>query len=306
MIFDDGHYGDLLSSAGSDLANFGVSSLPAPTMRAIEHRFDDLWTFQRNPHLRYNDPSGTMLSASSEEDPIIITGTTGGGGGASVSGGGGGITTGRNYSPNMPGDGGGGDSADPDCACATLTPTQRLEQNIDAETAKVLQDILQQANQNMEYGSLIWQDSSGVLHHTPLASSPDYHTRFDASSLPMNADGTTDFSVIVGIVHSHPAYLPNSQTGVLEPYFDPNDPDRLLYPSQTHVRDGVTQGDWLVYDQYASLISQDGGNVDNLDFYIIGFDGSQLVINEFGWADRETDTVASGDRVDPNTQACTC
>ncbi len=199
----------------------------------------------------------------------------------------------------------GGLEREPDCTCSGMTEAQRQEQAIDAEVADILREITAQANQNMEYGSLIWRDSTGALHHTSLAPSPDYHTRFDASSLPMNADGTTDFSGVVAMVHSHPAFLPDGLGG-LDPYFTSSSPDRLLYPSQTHTRDGVVQGDWITFDYYAAQIAADGGNAAGFTQYVIGFDGQKLVIKEYDAADRETATSADGETVDPNTEDCTC
>lgn len=205
--------------------------------------------------------------------------------------------------------GGGGGTGEPieeECHCSSLTPEEQQEQNIDAKVAEVLQDILNQANQNMEYGSMIWMDRSGVIQHTPLRPSPDYHAAFDLSVLPLNPDGTTDFSGIMAIVHSHPGQIQDSSTGQLVNYFDPNNPDRLLYPSQTHTRDGITQGDWITYDNYARLIAASGGDASRLQHYIVGWDGTKFVIKQYDAADRETNTSASGDNVDPNTEACTC
>lgn len=217
----------------------------------------------------------------------------------------------RTYDPDPGSDPGSppppaGPGGEPACPCSSFTAAQKAEQAVDAEAAKVREDILQQADQNMEYGSLIWRDSAGTLHSTPLRPSSDYHARFDLSGMPTNADGTTDFSGVVAMVHSHPEYLPNPTIGQPERYFTSEYPDRLLYPSQMHTRDGITQGDWLTFDRYAQLIAADGGNATAFKQYIVGFDGEKLVIYEYTADDRETNTAASGDSVDPATAACTC
>lgn len=199
----------------------------------------------------------------------------------------------------------GSEAEPPPCVCAGMTEAEKLEQAIDAEVADVLEEILARADQNMEYGSLIWIDQYGVVQHTPLIPSPDYRARIDISALPLTVHGTPDWSVVVAMVHSHPRYLPRAD-GSLQDYYRPDDQDYLLYPSQTHVRDGTTQGDWIVFDQYATNIGNSGGDVATFDQYIIGFDGDGLAINEFGSEDRETNTVASGEAVDPNLEACTC
>lgn len=187
-----------------------------------------------------------------------------------------------------------------------MTPAEKAENDIDAEAAKILTEIKSQANQNMEYGSIIWRSPSGVLRHTPLMPSPDEMARFDYSALPQNADGTPDYSVIVGYVHSHPQFVQNASGGVT-PYYNQNDPDYLLYPSQAHIGpDGQTRGDWLTWDGLEANILHDGGNVSNFRQYVAGFNGTDLVLKEYNAADYETGTSASGEDVDPGTQACTC
>lgn len=200
--------------------------------------------------------------------------------------------TGDPNSPYYEGGGGGGGLPD-DCQCSNFTDAQRQEQNVDAEVAEVLAEILAQSNQAMEYGSLIWIDSSGVVRHTSLIETPDERARMNYSDLPTLPDGRTDFSGVVAMVHSHPQYIAyNNQT-----YFNGSDPDYLLYP---------WTGDWASFDSHASLIDSSGGNSSNFQNYVIGFDGNTLVINQYDSSDRGTDTAASGDPVAPNAEACTC
>ena len=95
------------------------------------------------------------------------------------------------------------------------------------------------------------------------------------------------------MVHSHPAYIAYNNTT----YFNPSDPDRLLYP---------WQGDWQSYDSYATNIGNAGGDASAFKQYIIGWDGSKYVITEYDSGDRGTTTSSSGEAVDPNTEGCTC
>jgi hypothetical protein len=241
-----------------------------------------------------------------EDPPIVVTGDDGpdpnnfepdreGGGG----GGGGGGSTG--------GGGAVGPEEPPPCNCDGLTAAQKAENDIDAEAAKILNEILGQANQNMEYASIIWRDSSGVLHHTPLIPTADETGDFDLSALPQNADGSPDYSGVVGFIHSHPAWVTFAGIGPVYMY-NRNDPGYLLYPSQTHTApDGVTvRGDWIVWDSLVNQILFDGGNVANFRQYIAGFDGTKLVLKEYNASDYETNNPATGEDIDPNLQACTC
>lgn len=246
--------------------------------------------------------------ASIEGQHVIVTAwpIVDGGGSITLYTGDGPHQNGYDHPTLEPGGGGGGGETLPQCSCAGMTPAQKAEQAIDAEAAQILAEIKAEANQNMEYGSLIWKDASGNLHHTPLIPSPDNMARFDFSSLPQNADGTPDYSVIVDFVHSHPEFQPD-QFGVPERYFTDADPDYLLYPSQTYTAaNGSTVGDWLTWDGLGANILHDGGNVSNFRQYVAGFDGTKLVLKEYNAADYGTGSSAGGETVDPNTQPCTC
>lgn len=196
------------------------------------------------------------------------------------------------------GEGSGNDPED-HCECAGMTEAQKFDQAIDAEVAEVLREILQQTNQNAEYGSLIYIDANGQIQHTPLTAPTSYHAAFNLVSLG------GDFSNVVAVVHSHPQYLPDPETGQIIEYYIESSPDRLLRPSMSGEWGG-TQGDWMTYDYYAGLVSADGGDANALSFYVIGYDGNSLVINQYGWEDRETKTAASGDPVAADAEACTC
>jgi hypothetical protein len=205
-----------------------------------------------------------------------------------------------------PGDGGGGGGGgDPpgEDLCSTLTAAQKAEKAIDAEAAKILNEILAQIDQKMEYASIIWRDVAGILHHTPLIPTSDRPGRFDLSALPQNSDGSPDYSGVVGFIHSHPEWVADGAGGHIYMY-RPYDPGYLLYPSNTYTLDGVTQGDWLVWDSLIQQILFDGGNVSNFRQYIAGFDGDNLVLKEYNAADAGTTDPANGENVDPNTQAC--
>jgi len=272
---------------------------------AWQHRFEDIAErFHLDnllPAVRISD--GLMKSSVANEPPpdgsgddIVVTATRRTTGGYTPDDEGGDDSDGYTGDPNGGGygdsGGGGGDLPD-DCQCSNLTDAQRREQNIDAEVAEVLAEILAQSNQSMEYGSLIWIDSSGVVRHTSLIETPDERARMNYSDLPTLPDGRTDFSGVVAMVHSHPQYIAyNNQS-----YFNGSDPDYLLYP---------WAGDWTSFDSHASLINSSGGSSSTFQNYIIGFDGNSLVINQYDASDRGTDTAASGDPVAANAEACTC
>lgn len=179
------------------------------------------------------------------------------------------------------------------CTCAGMTEAEKREQAIDAEVAKVLDQILAKANQAMEYGSLIWIDRNGTVRHTPLIPSPDEKARIDTSELPSLPDGRTDFSGVVAMVHSHPRYIAYNDTT----YYDPTRPERLLVP---------WEGDWASFDSYSALITSTGGNASTFQQYIIGFSDGKLLIKQYNASDKGTVNASDGDSVDPDTEACTC
>jgi hypothetical protein len=95
------------------------------------------------------------------------------------------------------------------------------------------------------------------------------------------------------MVHSHPPYIAYND----QEYYDSENPDYLLYP---------WSGDWASYDTYANNIGNAGGNVAGFSQFIIGWDGTKFVINEYDATDRGTNSSTSGEVVDPTTEACTC
>lgn len=186
----------------------------------------------------------------------------------------------------------------PQCTCGLGDdPAAHLDALADQESAEVLREILAKANQNMEYGSIIYLDANGNITHTPLQASATFMTQLDLSAIPKNADGTTDFSRILGMVHSHPQWLPNENGSPgLTNYFTSADPDRLLYPSDRDDR----QDDWDYYSWMVDHIAADGGDASNFSMYIAGFDGTTLKLNQYFGNDAHTNTSASGDPVDQN------
>lgn len=183
------------------------------------------------------------------------------------------------------------------CTCSYSSIEERDDKNVDAEVAEVLREILARANQNMEYGSLIWVDNNGFLQHTSLIPTSTERAAINVDDLPRMTDGTNrhDFSRVVAMVHSHPKHLDVTGRDLV----DPLKPEYLLYP---------WSGDWESFDSYADLIRSAGGNASRFEQYIIGYDpiSKSLLINEYDASDRGTNTVASGDPVDPNEQGCTC
>jgi hypothetical protein len=184
----------------------------------------------------------------------------------------------------------------PDCTCGMNGDEQAQVDTIaDQEAAEVLREILAKANQKMEYGSIIYIDANGTITHTPLVNSGSFTTQLDWSAVPKNADGTTDFSRVLGVVHSHPQYLPNADgTAGYTNYYDPTQPDRLLYPSD---RDDI-QDDWDFYDNIAAKIAADGGDASQFSLYIAGYNGSTLALNQYFGNDKHTTTSSSGDAID--------
>ncbi len=177
-----------------------------------------------------------------------------------------------------------------------MSPQERDDYEIDAEAADVRREILAMPDQNMEYGALLYRDSTGQMQHTPLQISPDYHTKIAYDALPKNTDGTPDYSKVVGMIHSHPQYLPNG-TGGLDNYYDPNEPGRLIRPSNVHVRDGVSQGDWKAWDSIIANIQYDGGDTSKFRQYIAGYNGGptgELLLNEYSAVHYETTAGTGG------------
>lgn len=186
----------------------------------------------------------------------------------------------------------------PECTCGMEGDANaQLASVTNEEAAKVIRDILAQANQRMEYGSVIYIGADGTVTHNPLRSSTDFRTQLDFSGVPKNADGTTDFSRVLAVVHSHPQYLPNADgTPGHTNYFDSSDPDYLLYPSD---RDDM-EDDWDFYDRVAGYITADGGDASSFSLYIAGFNGTSLELNKYFGNDAHTTTAASGETVDKN------
>ena len=200
--------------------------------------------------------------------------------------------------------GGGNPPPPPPPTCpdtSTMTPEQKADYEIDSEAADVRREILAMGNQNMEYGAIIYRDAAGQLQHTPLRTSADYHANIAYDALPKNSDGTPDYSGVVGIIHSHPQYLPNAN-GTLDNYYNPADPGRLTRPSNAHTRDGVSQGDWVSWDSLVANINYDKGDASKLRQYIVGYDGTGMKLNEYNAANYETQT-ASG-TLDPGMGQC--
>jgi hypothetical protein len=192
----------------------------------------------------------------------------------------------------------GGSSSQPDPPCWWgMTEQEKTDSLVDEEAAEVLRLILSQANQRMEYGSAIYIDDAGFMQHTPLMPSSDFRTQLNLSDVPRNADGTTDFTRIVSVVHSHPQFLPNADGSPgYTNYYSSDIPDRLLYPSD---RDDI-QDDWDYYDWMTTQIFLDGGDPSQFSMFIAGYNGSTLELNQYFGDDEHTTTAQSGDRVDQN------
>lgn len=125
-------------------------------------------------------------------------------------------------------------------------------------------------------------------------------TRLDFSVVPKNADGTTDFSRVLAMVHSHPEWLPNEDGSPGDTRrYDPDIPDYLLYPSDRDDR----EDDWDFYNRITGFIAGDGGDPSLFSMYIAGFNGSTLELNKYFGNDAHTTTVSAGDPVDPDYES---
>ncbi len=179
------------------------------------------------------------------------------------------------------------------CHCAGMTEAEKLQQAIDAEVAEIRREMLAMPRQDMEYGSLIYIDSNGEVQHTPLIETPDQFARLNAPALPDSSNPTRDdYSTVVAMVHSHPAYIAFNNTNY---YREGN--TYLLVP---------WEGDWISYEKNAALIASSGGSASTFKQYIIGWGDNGFAINEYDAADRYNTTLEDGESIDPNTEACTC
>jgi hypothetical protein len=168
-------------------------------------------------------------------------------------------------------------------ACVNMsssTPEARLKQLLRFVAAEIRARILAQPNQAMEYGSIIFRQSNGEIGYTSLQNSPDFRTKIAWNELP-----NSDYTKVLGIIHSHPRYLPDS-TGALVDYYDPLLPDRLLRPSNDYAFNGQMIGDWITTD---AIISN--GAPNTLSIFITGFNGTNLGLNEYSNADNRTTTT---------------
>ena len=186
----------------------------------------------------------------------------------------------------------GGDHPEECQSTEGMSQEDKWDAMLDYIASLIRGEILSQPNQAMEYGALIFVNSQGQLRSTRLINSPDYRTALNISDLPTNQHGHPDYSTVVGIIHSHPRWLPRSD-GTLEDYYSPSDPTRLLRPSNAHFRNGAVQGDWITTSQIIQNITSQGGNASNFRIYVAGFDGTTLGLNRYTSADYET-TSASG------------
>lgn len=181
------------------------------------------------------------------------------------------------------------DPPDPECTCtlSSMTEAQALDAMIDAEANKIREEILAKADQNTEYGSIIYVDSAGKIQHTPLQPPlAGYEANLDYNSLPKNQYGHPDYTRALAVVHSHPQKMGES---ILT---DPDNPDKLLVPSNLDSSD-----DWDNFDGFIKNITDQGGNPADFSTYILGHNGTKMVLNEYHANDRSTSTSADGDLV---------
>lgn len=178
-----------------------------------------------------------------------------------------------------------------------MTEQERTDSVVDEQAAEVLKAILAQPDQRMEYGSVIYVDANGNIQASPLRSSPNFTTQLDFSMVPLGSDGTTDFSRVLAVVHSHPEWLPNEDgSSGYTRYYNDDIPDYLLYPSNR----SDMPDDWDFYSDIANRITADGGDASQISMYIAGYNGTTLVLTQYFGNDSRTATSSDGDSVDPN------
>lgn len=191
-----------------------------------------------------------------------------------------------------------GSSSQPEPPCWWgMTEQERTDSVVDEQAAQVLKAILAQPDQRMEYGSVIYVDANGDIQHSPLRPSSSFTTQLDFSMVPLGSDGTTDFSRVLAVVHSHPAEGPKRDGSAgYEPYYVEGQPEYLLVPSNWP--EGTLADDWDHYDYIVNQITRDGGDASQFSLYIAGFNGTTLELNQYFGNDKNTTTANAGDPVE--------
>lgn len=136
-------------------------------------------------------------------------------------------------------------------------PSDRPFSGCEDRRADILADEINNLIQQMpdiartEYGALIWRDSLGVLHYSPIT--PGTNGEWNPPLTPA-AGGFSSWSQVVGFIHSHPTQvLINGQW--------------ISVPPESHFEQ-PSSGDWLTADFY---ISQ-GASANNFTIYV-SYDG---------------------------------
>lgn len=151
-----------------------------------------------------------------------------------------------------PPDYGGGDQGG-----AETPPSDRPFSACEDRRADTLADEINNLIQQMpdvartEYGALIWRDSAGMLHYSPVT--PGTNGEWNPPQSP-SAGGFSSWSQVVGFIHSHPTqvFLNGEWVSV---------------PSESHFEQ-PSSGDWLTADFY---ISQ-GASANKFTIYV-SYDG---------------------------------
>lgn len=169
-----------------------------------------------------------------------------------------------------------------------MSDDQKAQIMIDFFSGQMLLEVYGKEDQAKEYGALIYRGSDGFLYHTPLRSNGDFRADLSVSFLPIK-NGTPDWSVVVGVFHSHPQFLMEPGHTTPTDWYRPNQPDLLLYPSNDYVFQNQTIGDWITTDSIRANILHDGGNPDIAIFiagYRVDAGPGGLLLHRYSHADK--------------------
>jgi len=200
----------------------------------------------------------------------------------------------------------------PDVYCqnpATMTPQELHDYKVNVEAANVARDILAMPDHdNVEYGSFIYEDGNGNMHHTALA-------RGSSTSIPQSAYDmtgvTSGYANVVGYIHSHPEAAFTAPPAGHEN--DPTYTQYLLYPS---AHTSANSGDWdfndWVGDQIYNSHFNSGGTLDAIEAssffrqYIVGYSDENGVgsYGTYGYAFDDRDVSTLGAHLSSNLGLC--
>lgn len=172
-----------------------------------------------------------------------------------------------------------------------MTDAQKLQTLLHFALAIWRLELKQVNVQSSEYGSFMYISSSGQIKWTDLRGTGSQAANIGWQDLPKLANGLPDYGSVIAVVHSHPRFN-LGPAGPSTDYFDPSDPLRLTRPSLPYLSySGIPMdGDWAIFDYVNSQAGQQqayggAGPRADLSIVIVGFDGSDYSINQYGASD---------------------